>query len=45
MPSLKLGWREQVDKDRVKAGLGNVEVEDKTEWRDGVKSFHQTYQR
>ena len=28
----KLEWREQMDKDRVKAGLGNVEAEDRVVW-------------
>ena len=31
----QLGWKEQVDKDRVKVGLGNVEARDRAVWRDG----------
>lgn len=36
----RLGWREQVEKDRVKAGLRDVEASDRCEWRRGVSGFH-----
>ena len=36
----RLGWREQVEKDRVKAGLRGVEVSNRCEWRSGVFRFH-----
>ena len=35
-----LGWREQVKKDRVKAGLRDVETSNRCEWRRGVFEFH-----
>ena len=28
----QLGWREQVEKDRVKAGLQDVEASNRCEW-------------
>ena len=37
----RLGWREQVEKDRVKAGLRDVEACDRCRWRRGVFWFHQ----
>ena len=36
----RLGWREQVEKDRVKAGLRDVEASNRCEWRHGVYAFH-----
>lgn len=36
----RLGWKEQVEKDRVKAGLREVEVSDRHAWREGVIHFH-----
>ena len=36
----RFGWREQVEKDRVKAGLRDVEASDRCEWRRGVFGFH-----
>ena len=36
----RLGWREQVEKDRVKAGLRDVEASNRCEWRSGVFGFH-----
>ena len=36
----RLGWREQVEKDRVKAGLWNVEASDRCAWQRGVLGFH-----
>ena len=35
----RLGWREQVEKDRVKAGMGNLEASQRSDWRRGVFSF------
>ena len=37
---LWLGWREQVEKDRVTAGLRGVEANNRDEWRNGVVGFH-----
>ena len=38
----RLGWREQVEKDRVKAGLRDVEASrpNRCDWRCGVFGFH-----
>jgi hypothetical protein len=36
----RMGWREQVEKDRAKAGLRDVEAVDRCEWRRGVYGFH-----
>ena len=36
----RMGWREQVEKDRAKAGLRDVEAVDRCEWRRGVCGFH-----
>ena len=35
----KMGWKEQVQKDRVRAGLQGVEASDRSKWRRGVLSF------
>jgi hypothetical protein len=35
----RMGWREQVEKDRAKAGLRDVEAVDRCEWRRGVCGF------
>jgi hypothetical protein len=35
----RLGWKEQMEKDRVKAGLRDVEASDRCEWRRGVFGF------
>ncbi len=35
----RMGWREQVEKDRVKAGLRDVEASDRCRWRHGMYSF------
>ena len=34
-----LGWREQVDKDTVKAGVLGVEASNRYEWQRGVFRF------
>ena len=36
----RLGWREQVEIDRVKAGLRDVEASNRGEWRSEVFWFH-----
>ena len=35
-----LGWRVQVEKDRVKAGLRDVEATNRCDWRRRVFGFH-----
>ena len=37
---LQLGWRDQVEQDRVKVGLRDVETSNRREWRRGVSGFH-----
>ena len=37
----RLGWKEQVEKDRVLAGLRDVEASERCKWRRGVFGFHQ----
>ncbi len=36
----RLGWKEQVEKDRVRAVLRDVEASNRCEWRRGVFVFH-----
>ena len=36
----RLVWSEQVDAERVKAGLRDVEASDRCEWQRGVFRFH-----
>ena len=36
----RLGWRVQVEKDRVKVGFSDVEASNRCEWRSGVFRFH-----
>ena len=35
-----LGWTEQVENDRVKAGLRDVDAGDRCTWRKGISTFH-----
>jgi hypothetical protein len=34
-----MGWKEQVEKDMVKAGLRRDDAQDRDAWRSGVSGF------